>query len=198
MKKTLFIISLICCSLTGMTQEVEKQKEVAVTFRSLNSFGLTYKSGDVNSKWRFNVVDCSIDNNIIDRDTLIYKNSDFSCGFSVGRERIKKINDKFEIKYGVDLGINYKFHSNEAEITKLQHLDKTTQKDITPTFNLVLGTNYKISNSIIIGAEIKSYIGYQMTKISQKYDSQEIKYDRTAIIAGLSNGSILMSIGYRF
>ncbi len=202
MKKALLILMSLTFSICIMAQEKTKQREIGLVFNNFENFGLTLKTGNEKSLWRFNtlMITGSNLNEIADSTESKKKNIGFSIKF--GKEYRKAIVEDFEFRYGVDLSFNYsqKEYENIDEFS--YHNRNLINKKTTyqPGINLVFGFNYVINDNIVIGAELLPHFTY-ITGTSTKtnyYNNTEIKSDISGFSYGLSNTSALLSISYRF
>ena len=101
------------------------------------------------------------------------------------------------MRYGADLSFRYlknKLDFNDNENTRL-----STRTYYEPRFNLVFGFNYVIREQLIIGAEILPYFSYTFGSFVDEFsDNDNRETDVSRINYGLSNTSIMLSVGYRF
>ena len=156
MKKTLLILAGLSISFLISAQDVQKQKEVGVVFSNFDNFGLTFKTGNKNSMWRFSSLFCGGQKSIKDPSNL--NRNEISTDLKIGKEFRKSINDNFEFRYGLDLAFGYgnmKSYTNDKQIR------------YSPSINLVLGVNYITKNNIILGAELLPYVGYSIQNITE-------------------------------
>ena len=59
MKKIVVVFIAIAMSFSVKSQDVIKQKEVGISFRDLNNFGMFFKTGTSQSLWRFGAMSTS-------------------------------------------------------------------------------------------------------------------------------------------
>lgn len=200
MKKALLILMTLTLSISIMAQEKTKQKEIGIVFNNFDNFGLSLKTGNEKSMWRFNTLMITGRNQdeIADSTENKQKNMGFSIKF--GKEYRKAIVENFEFRYGADLSFNYS-KSEYENIGESFYYRSSKNKKTTyqPGINLVFGFNYVINDNIVIGAELLPHFTY-ITGTSTKTDyyNNEIKSDISGFSYGLSNTSALLSISYRF
>lgn len=186
-----------------MAQGVENQKEAGLTFRSLNGFGFTYRTGTNEALWRFSSVFLSGNNQKNESDSLVSEIKDFTFGLQLGREIRKPLSDNFELRYGLDLALRYSTRSNDFDDLSISDYDRFTEDKLySAGINLILGINYKISENFIGGVEVSPDIYYQTGKRYESIyyinDGDEIVYDISGFNYGFSSSSVLLSIVYRF
>lgn len=187
MKKTLLILVVLVFSMTINAQEVQKQKEVGLTFSNLNNIGLTYKTGNKNSMWRFSTVFINGQNYKTETDSLIHYSFNMSLGFKIGKEFRKSINENFEFRYGLDLGFDYMFSCNYAKSIVYS-----------PSINFVIGANYITKSNVIIGAEIMPFIGYNIRSNDTQGGTTNNNFGASGLSWGVNSTSAKITIGYRF
>ncbi len=209
MKKFFTLIIAFTISIIAVAQENEStslQKEVGLTFRNLDEFGISYKIGRDQGFWRFNTVFLSgnhatIDNEDFDDD---FDTSNFGIGISIGKETRKLIAENLEYRFGVDFSFNYSqskgatpsnssyshYYSNNYEPTK--------NKYFTPGFNLVLGLNYIIKEHLVLGVELMPYISYTFgeSSVGESYNKETTEHSNFKY--GVNSSSVLLSLAYRF
>jgi len=199
MKKLSLLILALIMSFIVMAQEKTKQREVGLVFNSLNSFGLTYKTGNEKSLWRYTTLfmNGTYSEVISDDDSQNANDNNTGMGLKLGKEIRKKINDKLDFRYGADLSFSYRqryFKSSTRE---------ETSKTYIPGLNLVLGLNYVLNNHFIIGAELLPFLDYSIGSRTEKYEVSDgtitnIEKDVKSISYGLDSSSAMLSILYRF
>lgn len=200
MKKSLVILIALSFSMTAMAQESNCQKELGIVFSSLNSFGMTFKSGTEKSLWRFQTVlisGSSVENN---NSGVVRKDTDLGFGFQIGKEFRKKIIDQVELRLGGDLSFSYNSSKEEFEYESVLTPDRTSKRTtIRPGLKFVFGLNYVIKDRLVIGAELMPGFSYMIGKRKEKVgDTEEMEFDDSGLSFGISNGSALLSIAVRF
>lgn len=201
MKKTVFIMMLSCFAIASMAQENTRQKEVGITFSSLNNFGINYKVGNGSSMWRYNAMFGNGNKTENNSDSLNYSKSNFNLGISIGKEYRKQIADKLEFKYGLDFGISYYKNFLKNNDKTIYNFDfENEEKIYSPSVSIVIGLNYVLKNNIYIGAELKPFIKYNTGEriVKNQNSKEEIKTDISGVEYGFDNNSAMLSIGYRF
>lgn len=201
MSRTILIMMLLCMSLSVMAQEKSGQQEIGLAFSNLDNFGLTFKTGTRNAMWRLNTL--LVSGSDIEEISESEENSQNTIGFGIGlgREYRKEIIEHLELRYGADLSFRYN-KTEQNRIDKLDTNNDSYSKRITyqPGINLVLGLNYVINNTIVIGAELLpnfTYISGEQTQ-NDINSNEEIKTDISGFSYGLSNTSALLTLSYRF
>jgi hypothetical protein len=202
MKKSFLILLSISIPLFLVAQETPKQQEIGIVFNSLNSFGLTYKTGNSNSLWRFNTLFFSGNNSNNNADSVSLTQFNLGMGIKVGKEFRKKINENMEFRYGADVSFGYSRNENSRNDKTINNNDGNyKQITYTPGINLVLGLNYAINDHLILGAELMPYFSYSTGTSIRKnsnYYYSELEGDFTGFNYGLSNSSAMLSLVYKF
>lgn len=202
MRKSLFILLSLSMSYFLMAQETVKQKEIGLVFSSLNSFGLSFKTGTNKSLWRFNTLLISGNNMDNTSDSSTSKQSNTGFSVKVGREYRKNIVDNLELRFGADLSFRYtqtKSNFDDKTVDDHDRLNEITT--YSPGINLVFGFNYVINEKILLGAELLPSFNYVTgTSVEKSYynNDEETKHDISGFNYGLSNTSVLLSVAYRF
>jgi hypothetical protein len=184
-----------------MAQEKTKQKEIGLVFNNFDNFGLSLKTGNEKSLWRFNtlMITSSNQDEISESNEIKQKNIGF--GIKFGKEYRKEIVENFEFRYGLDLSFNYYKYEYENTEDYSYNYNQRTYKKTTyqPGINLVFGFNYVINDNIVIGAELLPHFSYITgTSTNTDYNFTVVESDISGISYGLSNTSALLSISYRF
>ncbi len=201
MKKSLLVLAFLSISWFLTAQETVKQKEVGIVFNTLDNFGLSFKTGNTKSMWRFSTLLLSGTNASRDYDSISNNINRYGFGLRVGKEYLKNITDNFEFRYGADLYFSYSYSKNQMKNSNSGSNDLLT-KDVryTPGINLVFGFNYVIHNHLVLGAELLPIVVYT-TEISTSHRTatgNEIKHTNSSFSYGLSTNSAKLSIAYRF
>lgn len=164
MKKHLLLFVLLSASLFIKAQDSTKVKELGLTTRNLDSFGITYRFGTKTALWRLGIPSINVSNTETTEDSIINTRSDIGIAFSIGREWRKPITEKVELRLGSTLGCSY-----SKLIEEQSTLSKATTTTYIPNISLILGMNYYISDTFIIGAEITPGISYLISKRETSY-----------------------------
>ena len=197
MKKLALSLFAVTFALIVVAQEKPKIKEVGIVFSSLDNFGLSFKIGHEKSVWRFNTILIDVGNMEETMDSAVSKVSSVGFGFGFGKEYRKNVAYNFELRYGADLSLRY-IHS-KSEQTNRGNNSLRTRTLYEPRFNFVFGFNYIIKEQFIIGAEILPYFSYTFGSMDTDYGNDIVKKtDISQFDFGLSNTSIMLSLGYRF
>lgn len=186
MKKLLTIFMILAMPLFILAQENTKQKEVGLTFSSLDNFGFTYKVGTEKAMWRFGTM--YTNGQFVTIDETKPTNT-FSLGLSFGKEYRKKVAEKLEFRYGGDISMSSTFRKyNETNSSTL---------GLSPGINAVVGLNYIINDHLVFGAELLPGISYNYS--NQKTDNNGIITSNTynALSYNFSTNSAKLSLVYR-
>jgi len=199
MKKITICLFLLATAFGMKAQEKENQKEVGVQFSSLNSFGLTYKSGTSKSLWRYNVLAArlgNIDHNF-ENDTFDQSHNSFNISASIGKEYRKEIATNLEFRYGVDISFDYNYNKNRNGPLLLNNFYAKRQA-YSPGVNAVIGLNYVINDKLVIGAEILPNVQYSFGEVERLDNGTVYKGDLREWNFGLNSNSARLSVAYRF
>lgn len=201
MKKTLAILACIALSTFAFAQEKEttKQQEVGVTFSNFDNFGLTYRVGNQRSMWRFNVATFSgntLGDNPGDNDA-----TDIAFQIGAGKEFRKKMVDKLEFRYGLDLllGLDHSKTENGTPNPSNPFTERTSTL-LAPELNLVFGFNYVISEHFVMGAEVLPFFRYNWRQNSTEFidNSPKVENTETNYQYGFNTNSLRLSAVFRF
>lgn len=196
MKKLVLSLFAFTIAILIVAQEKPKIKEVGIVFSNLDNFGLSFKIGKEKALWRINALLISGGNSERTKDTIVSKDNSFGFGIGIGREYRKTIAKNFEFRYGADLSFSY--HHQKSELKFSENSTFSTTIHYVPRINFVLGFNYVIKEQFIIGAEILPYISYTFGSSVDENSTEKTETDFSRIGYGLSNTSIMVSVGYRF
>jgi len=188
MKKSIIVIAIFTSSIICNAQEVIKQKEIALTFSGLYSYGLTYSFGNSNALWRFSTlysVQAKSTTNYPTYDLLV---NSMSAGASLGKEFRHSLSHKLFIRYGIELSFSYdhnyyKSLANEHEDFKYS-----------PGINLLGGILYSISDNFGAGVLLLPYFEYQ----TGKDISNGVESDVSGFAYGLSSSSAQINLIVKF
>jgi len=187
---------------TLSAQEKVKQKELGLVFENLNSFGITYKFGHHKSMWRLKSLYGSghqSDYKATDEERV---GKQYTLSFSFGKQFAKEITDKVDLIYGLDIKYSYLYNyskdvSNYNEYANREYMEYYHA----PGLNLLIGFNYIINESIIIGAELLPGCSYAFGKKTESYSNdpdRDVEFDTSQFGFNLSSSSVSVSLAYRF
>lgn len=197
MKKLVLSFLAFTIAITIAAQEVPKIKEIGIVFSNLDNFGLSFKIGQEKTLWRINTMLISGGNMEETMDSAVSKTRSIGLMFGVGREYRKSIAKNLELRYGADL--SFRYQNNKLDFNDNENTRLSTRTFYEPRFNLVLGFNYVTKEQLIIGVEILPYFSYTFgSMVDDLNDDDRIETDISGIDYGLSNTSIMVSVGYRF
>jgi len=197
MKKLALSLFAFTIAIFVVAQEKPKIKEVGIVFSNLENFGLSFKIGKEKALWRINTLLIDGGNLEETMDSVVSKTSSIGFMFGVGREYRKTIAKNLELRYGADL--SFRFLKNKLDFNDNENTRLSTRTYYEPRFNLVFGFNYVIKEQLIIGAEILPYFSYTFGSFVDEFsDNDNRETDISRIDYGLSNTSIMLSVGYRF
>ena len=197
MKKLVLSLFAFTIAIFVVAQEKPKIKEVGIVFSNLDNFGLSFKIGKEKALWRFNTL--LIDGGIQEEtmDSVVSKTNSIGFGFGIGREYRKTIANNFELRFGAD--VSFRYLNQKSEFNDSENIRSSTRRYYEPRFNLVFGFNYVIKEQFIIGIEILPHLSYTFGSTADEISNDDkIETDISRIDYGLSNTSIMLSVGYRF
>jgi len=202
--KHLFTLAAVLLTSVAFSQTSSSSavNEVGFTFSSLNNFGLTYRTGTQQAVWRFTTLASSVGSTEQDAPTQTLSTDAFSFDLAAGRELRRPITEKFEFRFGGDLGLRFSRFETETD-DKVGNLDTSSEENlVTPRFNLVLGFNYVFASKIVMGAEILPQVSYTTGTRKERSPNLNNGAERETDISNfqflLTNSSVLHSIAYRF
>lgn len=197
MKKLVLSFITLAITMTIVAQEKPKTKEIGIVFSNLDNFGLSFKIGKEKALWRINTMLIDGWNMEETMDSAVSKTSSIGIMIGVGREYRKSIAKNLELRYGADL--SFRYQNNKIDFIDNENTRLSTRTFYEPGVNLVFGFNYVIKEQLVIGAEILPYFSYTFgSTVHELNDDDKIETDISGIDYGLSNTSIMVSVGYRF
>lgn len=203
MKRMLLLLVAFAIIGSLFAQEKVKQKELGLVFESFNSFGIMYKFGHQKSMWRLKTLYGSGQNSESSATDAEYNNKRYYIGLAFGKQFSKPITDKLDLIYGIDLKYSY-FYSYDLRVSSEDYQSANTERMEyyhAPGLNLVLGFNYIIHESIIIGVELLPGFSYAMGKRTESYSDypeNDMEFDNTQFNFNISSSSAMVSLAYRF
>ncbi|WP_421978841.1 hypothetical protein [Roseivirga seohaensis] len=203
MRRSLLVLLSLSMSYCLMAQEPVKQQEAGLTFYNIDGFGLTYRTGTEQSLWRFNTLIISGNNSDNSTGTTISKDINTGFNFKVGKEYRKELADKLELRYGGDISFSYRQVKTQYENKLIPNDFRSSNRTIyEPGVNIIVGFNYMLKENLILGAEILPSFNYFSVTLTEKDSNTnngiEMKADTSGYNYGLSNGSALLSLAFRF
>lgn len=202
MKKSLLIFASLLIVLSSYSQDstnTKKEKEIALSFSNLNSFGLSYRFGKPNSLWRINTLIISGSNSNKKGDGLDEGRIRSGLTVKFGKEFRKSITDKVEIRYGADLSVGIAKNKSDIDDKSTANNDRSYERrTYSPGINLIFGFNYLINDNLLIGAEILPDFTYTTGTETDITNGIEETFDISEYSYGLSNNSVLLTVAYRF
>lgn len=177
-------------------------REVGLTFRNFDGFGLDYKTGSSLSLWRFNSLFLSAS----EREDETYwndadlKSSSYAIEFRVGREFRKAVVEDFQFRYGLDISFGFSKVKSRLVYDDATHNTSQETQTFTPGINALVGVNYVLKEKIVIGVEVLPGITYTTgSKTSKDSGNPEAtKSDISGFNFGLSSSAALLTLAYRF
>ena len=198
----IFSITLVLTFLLGglKSQEVKKYRELGVSTSTFNNFGITYRTGNENSIWRFNALVASSSRINESSDDYEFESNSFRSFLSVGKEKRKNISDKLALRYGVDARMSIENRATkEVDNTSIEErINENKLTKYSPGINLVLGFNYEIAKNVLLGMEVHPAFTYSFgERNTTSINSQrtiEFNNDYSEISYGLRSNSLLLTV----
>jgi hypothetical protein len=196
------LILFICISTISLTnaQEIVKQKEVGIIFNNFDSFGLTFRTGDSKSLWRFTALNISGQNSINNMDSALNKQKSYGVGIKLGKEFRKSISENLDFRIGAD--VSFSFSQSIYDRIDQTISNGSNYKDVltrySPGVNLVIGFNYKINKDLIFGAEVLPGFIYTTGTETGNINGKEVNTKIENSNFGLSTNSVSLSLLYKF
>ncbi|MBT1704313.1 hypothetical protein [Chryseosolibacter indicus] len=186
LKNTLPVLFLLITTIS-FAQDL-KQKEVGILMKSLDNFGLTYRTGSKTALWRFSGLSLYGSKNNQDYN----KSTSYNISLKAGREFRNDITNKLELRTGLDVSLGYLYSKNP--------LNYNTKENIfMPGIDGIVGLNFLITEDFIVGAEITPGFYYRTGKRTA-YNSNigvDVETDISEFNFSITNSATL-SLIYRF
>jgi len=190
---TVFLIIL------GFSSYTQKTKEIGLLFSDVNSFGLTYRTGNQNALFRINTIVAQGSSISEDGGSSTFDSSNNSFGLELGKEYRSAIDDKLDLRYGLDLNFNYNKSKSESEDRNDSNNDTISEiETFTPGLNLFIGLNYHLNDNILFGAEVLPSINYQFGERKSTNSGETIKYDIKSWTYGFNSQFVRLNLVYVF
>jgi hypothetical protein len=177
-----------------------KRNELGLTFRNLDSFGVTFRTGTEKAVWRFNTIFIGGSSFESTADSVYDKQSNSGISIQAGKEFRKLMANNFELRFGVDVSFSYSKNKSEYSSNESDYFRFSERITYTPGLSLIFGLNYVLNSNLVIGAELLPTVSYSTgsTTETDSYTWQTVKSDVSGFSYGLSNSSVLLSLAYRF
>jgi len=180
----ILLCTMHCAFLNAQTETSNsKKREVALNIKNLNNYGLSYKFGNEKALWRLNAFWVNNRSSIIETEDEFTKSTNGAYSISFGRDWIKPLSEKLEIRYGAALSASYNFSKSEYDAFDTVDEETTFKRNIfTPGAIGVLGFHYALNNVINIGAESTLNAGYDIGKRTRTSD----RFNENSTIRGFN------------
>lgn len=198
----LIIVSMILPLISPAQDTISPRKhEIGLTFSSLNSFGVNYKTGRKSMMFRASLLAINVySDNAYGRssDSIDRKNSGYGCSLRAGFEKRIRIVENLNFMVGLDGGISYRnsFQKYDGAIYNSSQEHKTWT--ISPTVACVLGVSYTIREVLVISAEVDPTLSFTYGKETYTTSTRSTELTLQDVHFGFSNGSAGLTIAYRF
>jgi hypothetical protein len=167
---------------------------MGINTTNLSNYGLTYRLGDQNAMWRFNLLGINLNStNTTKNDSVEGSKNELSFGFNAGREWRNALGPNFELRYGVDL--SFRYWREESQPVDAYSYEIVDGYSTGFGVNFVIGGNFIASERILIGFEFLPNMYYQTEEI--EYENGD-KNSSKGLIFGATSSNILLSVVYKF
>lgn len=169
MIRVILLCAIVVATSPLVSQPVEKPakvktSEIGLALSSLNSFGLTFRFGNVKGLWRFNSL--LLTGNLTAQnlsDSVHVKTSQMGSQVTAGREYRKPIGDRFALRGGGDLVFSWDQNVYDRDDTSIFNNDfRTVTTSYLPGINIVLGFNYALGERLLLGLEVLPHFTYSI------------------------------------
>lgn len=202
MKTQIFsAILLFCLAINLSAQESTKSSvhQIGLSFSSLNSFGVTYKTGSEKCRFRVSALNLGISNRNSygrDIDSVDNKMYSYGIGLRLGFEKQSTLYENLSFLWGLELEGGYRWINQKTTGTNEY---KYTNWQISTGIYVILGVEYNVAQHWIFGAEITPGVWYNTGKttrvIKGNTDLEETNHEYGF---GFNTASAALSVGYRF
>lgn len=198
-KPTVTVIMFCLLAVSLMAQEEQGHRrvyDIGLRFSSLNSFGISYKMGNLQNHFR--VTGLVLDLSTATADGITYdtvsgssKGGVVGFGLRTGYERVIPLVKNLHLSLGADAGISYYNHKSEGDL-----YDDYTEKDYVLGIYPVIGVGYKAGEHFVITAELSPgfYYHYSKSTGNAMYFSEVVTKEWGL---DLSTGSASITVAYR-
>lgn len=199
MKKAILITTMVLCFTLVSAQE--SIRELGLSFKNLDYFGLNYKVGTQERLWRFNSMAGSAYGG---KETYLSSEMErkgFDVALSVGREFRRDVADDFQLRYGFDLSLGYgQSNAESKQVDQAGISSSEKQRSLSAGMNAVVGVNYLIKGKIVIGGELFPGLSYNRNKIERTnfIDDSASEQKNSRLGFGFGTSSVLLVLAYRF
>ena len=185
---TVFIAVLITSTSFAQGKSITRVHELGLTFSSLSSFGLNYKTGSEKNLLRLSAL-------FLSGSANWGKGNDPNTGAGIalflGFEHRIGIGKNLDLKVGSDFGIFYNYNKEGGDYP-------STVWQITPSVSFVFGACYYIGDKFVLSAEITPNLAYSYRhETTHMTDGTEVVQTSNNIYFGLNNNASL-TLAYRF
>ncbi len=196
MKHLFPILALFVVSNMATAQDAPRQKEIGITFSNLDNFGLTYRLGHSRAMWRFSSLLISGGDREQERDSSLFKSSNFGFNVGAGREWRKESAKNMELRFGSALYYGF----TKTKSSGINQSDESTEHRY--GVNLILGLNYLIKEHLVLGVELLPALNYFSSESVSRSNNggifNEALFKSSGVDYGISNTSARLSVLYRF
>jgi len=200
MKKIVVVFIAIAMSFSVKSQDVIKQKEVGISFRDLNSFGMFFKTGTSQSLWRFGAMSTSGNFQKSEYDSTEVNQNSFGLRLTAGKEFRQPVTDALSLVLGMDASGSVSVSKTDDDDVSVDNLDYNAKfKTYGVALNFILGVNYQLNEKFSLQGEIQPSVSYQMSQIERTFFNGNVEdSETTGFYYQLSNSSATLSLVYRF
>lgn len=200
MKKIGVIILMFLVCININSQESVKQKEIGILFKNLDEFGLRFKFGANNARWRISTMFLNSGNGTQTNPNYELENKNFGVNFRFGGEVGVPVNENYEFSFGFEGLFGYAKNEYKSSKTTDPNYFRDEINDIKNIgVNIIFGFSYLVNDKIIIGAELlPNYTRTFKTQSEKNIDGTVTKTEYESNNFSVKNSAIELSISYRF
>ena len=192
MKKVL-IVSILTFLFAGniFSQDSSKSNEIGIFFSNTYNFGIRYKHGGENLKFRVTALEFNWDSNkdeYYDESETKYESDGIGFGLNFGLEFPISITEQLNFYCGPEIGGKYRYSERKYDYDSNDHVSYS--RYLYYGIGLIVGFAYKLNSDFIVSAEIVPSFYYSYRKSSTD-KHKTYSFDFTNDYAGIT-------VGYRF
>ncbi|RKD86478.1 hypothetical protein [Mangrovibacterium diazotrophicum] len=166
MKRVLICLLFLAAGFAVQAQESEKIHEVGLYFQNVDQFGLRYKVGHDDIRYRFTTTALSFNKSDYPDSQEQNSNSHWGVQLGAGLEKHKPLADNFGFYYGPEINLLYTRDKNKTEVPA----NETIQNQHGIGLGAIIGFRYQLAETLSLSAEFVPNIYYQKTTGSSESD----------------------------
>ncbi len=161
---------------SSYAQEQNTTKEIGLYTNTLDSYGLIYKFGKENLRYRISFVSINgAETNYDENYGNTKSKNEFGFGTRFGIEKPIPINESFNFYYGTELGASYQKSKIEDQTG-----ESVTRKYQVYSLSFVLGASVRLAERVKLSAEMLPQFSYTKNKVpDDNYDIFQFRLRNT-------------------